>query len=146
MKVFLHFVVLVVAISCQSEEEVPFELPPKAAAILTGDSTKVWKLAKRYNNGTRMNMGDCFLVHRQHFSKSNTFRTSSEGRSDCGDDLGGNWSFVKDQNGFNYLRVSSDQIPELMNIEENYKLFKIQHLSDTLITLKTSNSSPIIGR
>ena len=110
-------------------------MPANASELLTNDSVKVWKLARRYNNETRMNMGDCFLVHRQHFSASNSFKTSSNGRSDCGRDLVAQWNFVKDQNGFSYIKLSSDQIPELMNIDEEFKLFKIKHLADTLMVL-----------
>lgn len=56
-------------ISCQEDQV--YELPENAATLLTGDSTKTWKLARRFNNNVRMNMSPCFLNYRQSFSVDN---------------------------------------------------------------------------
>ncbi|MEO9482059.1 MAG: hypothetical protein ABJG47_01350 [Ekhidna sp.] len=127
-------------LGCASEPETPFELPGNAKALIVGDSVKTWKIAQRFNNGTRMNMGDCFLAHRLSFSINNEFSTSSGGRSDCGDPMMGNWKLAKDKNGHTYIKLESDQIPEMLNIEEDFKLFKIRMLTDSLMVLQFNHA------
>ena len=132
-------IICIAFISCAHEEEV-FELPDGATKMLTNDSSKVWKLARRFNNGTRMNMGDCFLAHRHIFNARSTFRTSASGRSDCGEPMVGNWVFAKDKLGNSYIRLESDQIPEMLNITDSFKLFKIQNLTDSLLVLQFTHA------
>lgn len=129
----------VTVISC-AEPEQPFELPDNPGSLITGDSVKTWKLARRFNNGTRMNMGDCFLAHRMIFDTDRSFETGASGRNDCGDPMLGTWSLARDPNGFSYIRLESDQIPEMMNIEDDFKLFKIKSLSDTLMILQFTHA------
>ncbi|MFY0608305.1 MAG: lipocalin family protein [Cyclobacteriaceae bacterium] len=122
--------------SCSNPEESPYELPSKAKQLLTGDSSKTWKLAQRYNNKTRMNMGDCFLSHRETYSNDMTMYNNSGDNRDCGETLQANWKFVKDKKGNYYVRIESEQLPELMNIDKDYKLFKVLRLTDDQMTLQ----------
>lgn len=46
----------------------------------------------------------------------------------CGNSLVGSWSVVRDSLGFWYIRIESDQTPDLMGIEESYKDFKIFYI------------------
>ena len=126
--------------SCSSEADRSFELPANASEMIAGDSVKTWKLARRFNNGTRMNMGDCFLAHRQSFSKDGTFYTSSSGRKDCGEPMIGRWTLARDPKKTTYIRLDSDQIPEMLNIEEDFKFFRIKNLSDSLLVLQFNHA------
>ncbi|WMN11543.1 hypothetical protein QYS49_38785 [Marivirga salinae] len=60
---------------------------------------------------------------------------SGENR-DCGETLNATWEFAKDKKGNYYVRIESQQLPELMNIEKNYKLFKVLRLTEEQITLQ----------
>ena len=135
--VFLAFAFL---ISACTKEEQPFELPRDARRIITGDSVKTWKLARRFNNGTRMNMGDCFLSQRQSFSEDGTFFTGSGGRKDCGDAMIGTWTLARDPKGTAYIRLESEQIPEMLNIKDDFKFFRLKKLSDSLLVLQFNHA------
>ncbi|MEL7003504.1 MAG: hypothetical protein AAFN93_12350 [Bacteroidota bacterium] len=130
------FVLLAFLLSCTEAQEPPHELPKNAKFLLTGDSTKTWKLTRRFNNKTRMNMGDCFLSHRETYSSDLTMHNNSGEYVDCGATLNATWKFVKDKIGNYYVRIESKQLPELMNIEKEYKLFKILNLADEQMTLQ----------
>lgn len=121
---------------CKQEEKPPFPLPKNARQLLTNDSTKTWKLARRFNNDTRMNMGDCFLLHRDTYKAAGTMHNNSGENRGCGKSLDATWNFVKDEHGHYYIRLKSEQLPELMNMDEDYKLFKILHLSNEQMTLQ----------
>ncbi len=125
---------------CSSESEKPFQLPTNAKSLIAGDSIKTWKIARRFNNGTRMNMGDCFLAHRQSFAIDNEFFTSASGRSDCGEPMIGKWSLAKDENGVAYIKLESGQIPQMLNIEDDFKFFRINMLSDSLLVLQFNHA------
>ncbi|WP_462248076.1 lipocalin family protein [Ekhidna sp.] len=125
---------------CSNQSDENFTLPDNAQSLISSDSSKTWKIARRFNNGTRMNMGDCFLAHRQTFSSSNTFTTSSSGRSDCGNDMSGKWSLARDENGTAYIKLESEQIPEMLNIKDDFKYFRIKALSDTLMVLQFNHA------
>ena len=122
--------------SCSEPEQVPFAIPLDATSLLTGDSTKAWKIAKRFNGAHRMNMGACFLSHRQLYSIDETMRDNSGQNPNCGPTLNASWKFVLADNGHSYLKLSSPQLPILMNIEETYKFFKILELSETSLILQ----------
>lgn len=139
MRVYLATILLIV-FACSSEQEQPFELPENPTSLIAGDSIKTWKIARRFNNGTRMNMGDCFLAHRQSFSSNSVFVTNSSGRSDCGEPMVGEWGFAKDKLGNSYIKLKSDQIPQMLNIGEDFKLFKIKMLSDSLLILQFNHA------
>lgn len=136
----IWLIAILVLFACSSEPEKPFELPTNAKSLIAGDSIKTWKIARRFNNGTRMNMGDCFQAHRQSFTVNNDFSTSSSGRSDCGEPMIGNWSLAKDENGVAYIKLESDQIPQMLNIEDDFKFFRIKMLSDSLLVLQFNHA------
>ncbi len=140
MRYLIGIVIILLFMSCAGEVDRPFELPTNAPEMIAGDSVKTWKLARRYNNGTRMNMGDCFLAHRQSFSKDGTFYTSSNGRKDCGAPMVGKWTLARDPEKTAYIRLDSDQIPEMLNIDEDFKFFKIKNLSDSLLVLQFNHA------
>ena len=128
--------ILIVFTSCSDSVKPVYELPEDAWSLISADSSKTWKLAKRYNDGTRMNMGECFLAYRQSFAKDSSMNDNSGKTRDCGETLLAEWKFVKDKKGNSYLKLSSDQLPELMQIEEEFKFFKILQLSEDELVLE----------
>ncbi|WP_178988008.1 lipocalin family protein [Winogradskyella schleiferi] len=132
MKLQFYILLIIVAIlmsSCDSEK---FNLPDNANTFLTKDSSKTWKLAKRYNDSYRMNMGDCFLSYRVTYNTDGTTTDNNGSNTDCGQSLNVNWSFYSNENGA-YIKLKGDQIKTLMHIENDYKFLKIKDLSDTLM-------------
>lgn len=121
---------------CSEAKEPAYKLPSNAKFLLAGDSAKTWKLARRFNNETRMNMGDCFLSHRETYRRDMTMANNSGEHSDCGKTLNATWKFVKDKEENYYVRISSPQLPEIMNIENDYKLFKVLLLKEDQMTLQ----------
>ena len=118
--------------SCTNEHQ-PYELPAGASSLIHGDSLKTWKIARRYNNDIRMNMGPCFLNYRQTFSKDKTVKDNNAENQDCGPSLAGDWEFKKGPKGDPYIKITSPDIPKLLNTDKDYKYFKILKLSaDTL--------------
>ena len=81
-------------------------------------------------------MGDCFLSHREIYSSDMTMRNNSGEHKGCGKNLEATWKFAKDKEGNYYVRIESKQLPELMNIEQDYKLFKVLRLTDEQMTLQ----------
>lgn len=128
--------ILVFQFSCSSPKNAPYELPKNAKFLLTSDSTKTWKLARRFNNKTRINMGDCFLSHREVYNSNMTMKNNSGEHRDCGETLSATWKFSKDKKGNYYVRISSKQLPELMNTDKDYKLFKILLLTEEQMILQ----------
>ncbi len=124
------FLMAVLLFACSEPEQPPYELPNDAKSLLTGDAMKTWKLARRFNNKTRMNMGDCFLSHRETYRADMTMQDNSGDHRGCGETLHANWKFTKDQNGHYYIKWESAQLPELMNMEEEHKYFKVLLLSE----------------
>jgi hypothetical protein len=131
MRIFYTALVLVFMTSCGSDK---FELPENASSLLTNDSTKTWKLAKRYNDGYRMNMGDCFLSYRVSYSNDGTTSDNNALNKDCGDSMEANWSFYTNEDGA-YIKIKGEKVKTLLNQENDYKFFKISSLSDTLLVL-----------
>ena len=117
--------------SCNSK---PYELPDNATSLLTNDSIKSWKLAKRTNDGYRMNMGDCFLSYRVYYSKDGTTTDNNKHHKDCGDSMEANWSFFSNDNG-NYIKLKGEKVKTLLNIDHDYKFFKLHELSDSLLII-----------
>ncbi len=67
---------------------------------------------------------------------------------DCGRSLNASWKVVSQDNG-SYIKLESEDIPELLNIDENYKFFKIKALSENELVLQFkhkqfSNKSMVI--
>lgn len=134
-----YIILVLIIFSCSKQEKEPYKLPENAVHLIAGDSLKVWKLAKRFNGKTRMNMGDCFLSYRTTYKTDKTYHDNNGDFSDCGKTLRASWEITADEKGNSYIKQISDQIPELMNIKENYKFFKILYLSKDSLTLQFSH-------
>ncbi|WP_299679801.1 lipocalin family protein [uncultured Dokdonia sp.] len=113
----------------------PYIIPENAIHLLTADSVKSWKIAKRYNGKTRMNMGDCFLKYRQRFRESGLVKDNNASQRDCGPSLEATWEITTSEKGDYYIKLTSDQLPELLNQESDEKFFKILYLSKDSLTL-----------
>ncbi len=129
---------LFAACSSEKKEEVIFTLPANAAEMLAGKASKTWKLAKRTNDGMRVNMGDCTLAFRQTFSANQQLTDNNAQNPDCGPSLAGNWRFSLDSKGQAYLAITSDLIPTLFKVKEGSKtkFFKIAFLSDSMLVYR----------
>lgn len=128
--------ILITIYSCSGPEKPVYELPENAWSLISADSAKTWKLAKRFNEGTRMNMGDCFLAYRQTFLKDSSMTDNAGDTRNCGETLSANWKIVKDSKGNAYIKLSSEQIPDLMQIDENYKHFKVLQISEDELVIE----------
>lgn len=128
-----HFTLLCILvwllISCGEKETVKLELPQNADWLIAGDSTKTWLLARRYNDDTRMNMGDCFISYRITYKADKSFNDNNGESSNCGPTLKGKWYTFQNDNG-SFIKWESQQLPELLNIEEQYKYFRLIKLSE----------------
>ena len=134
--VLLSAVLAAFLISCSEEAKPPYQIPENAKKLLASSSSKTWKLARRFNNKVRMNMGDCFLSHRDTYSSDMTMHNNSGENVDCGETLNAQWKFVKDKDGNYYIKLMSEQLPAMMNIEDEFKLFKVLHLSEEELVLQ----------
>ncbi len=137
MRVYSSFPVILIAvlsfISCTKSSKKPYTLPDNPIALLAGKTGKTWKLAWRYNNGTRMNMRGCFLSYRATYSPNMMFKDNNGDHENCGSTLLGNWEIIKGKKGNSYIKLTSDLLPDIMNIDKKYKFFKILKLHrDTL--------------
>ena len=83
-----------------------------------------------------MNMDDCFLAYRQSFRKDSTMSDNAGENRDCGKSLQAKWKFVEDEKGQSYLKLKGDRIPELLNIDKDYKFFKLLQLSEDTLKLQ----------
>ena len=83
-----------------------------------------------------MNMGDCFLSHKETYLTDMRMQDNSGEHFDCGETLFAKWQFVKDKKENCYIKWTSAQIPALMNIDEDFKLFKILELSEEQLTIQ----------
>jgi hypothetical protein len=133
---YRYILILIVGVFSCTSPEPPYKLPSGAIKLISNDSTKTWKLAQRFNNKTRVNMGNCFLSYRQTFGVNMTLVDNNGENMDCGESLNANWEFAKDKNENYYLKVKSKQLPELMNTEKDFKLFKIKRLSSNLLIVE----------
>jgi len=115
--------------SCEKTLKTPYQPPSNLKYLIASDSLKTWKIAKRYNGKTRMNMGDCFLKYRQFFLSNGNVHDNNEDNSNCGPSLKGSWSIIRDSASYTYIRITSDDIPELLGISENYKDFRVFYAS-----------------
>lgn len=121
--------------SC-SKKEKTFSLPENAKALLAGQSGKTWKIANRYNDGTRMNMAGCFLTYRIMYLANNSFHDNNGEQENCGKSLIGSWEIITYETGKSYIKWNSDQLPELMNSKSNHKYFKILQLEEDTLRLQ----------
>ena len=137
-KIMIKYLLIscIIFVSCSEPPKEPYILPDNAIKLVTGDSAKIWKLARRFNNKTRMNMGDCFLAYKQTYRSDMTMHDNNGENIDCGETLNATWKFIKDKGENYYIKWNSEQLPALMHIEEDYKFFKIIHLSEEQMTLQ----------
>lgn len=131
MRHIIFILTFLVITSCSSDK---FELPENANELLTNDSNKTWKLAKRYNDGYRMNMGDCFLSYRVTYNANGITTDNNSQNKDCGESMEANWSFYTNDNG-SYIKIKGEKVKTLLNQENDYKFFKISTLSDSLLII-----------
>ncbi len=119
--------------SCSNYNKEPYKLPKNAIQLLSGTSGKSWKIAWRYNGKTRMNMRGCFLSYKITYHPDMTIKDNNGDYENCGPSLIGNWEIITDKKGKSFIKLTSDQLPEIMNIKQNYKFFKILKIKkDTL--------------
>lgn len=128
-----YFYVLVVfflmSISCtNTEKKPPFVPPQNAVELLTNDSTKTWKFARRYNGQTRMNMEGCFLKYLQTFKANYTVSDNNSDNLNCGPSLNGSWKISAKTNGFSYLQIYDERVSDLLNQESDTINFKLLFL------------------
>lgn len=125
-----------IILSCSSDKKPPFHLPDNATILIAGDSAKTWKLARRFNNKTRMNMGDCFLSYRVTYFSTGVMTDNNGEQEDCGETLTANWTLYNSKDNYPYVKLKGEQLKELLHIDKDYKFFKILNLSDTLMILE----------
>jgi len=53
----------------------------------------------------------------------------------CGESLNAKWEIVKNENGISFIKIESNQLPKLMNIEDNFKYFQILELTKEKLTV-----------
>lgn len=83
-----------------------------------------------------MNMGYCFLLHRDTYWSDGSFQNNSEENPDCGESLLAQWSIVQDSIGNSYIKLKGAKIPDLMGIDKDYKFFKILNLTEETMVLE----------
>ncbi len=132
----LIFLFSLLLLACAEKPKPPFEITLQAPKLIASTEGKTWKLARRINNETRMNMGDCFLHYRVTYKLNGSMYDNNGDASDCGPTLTGKWSIVKSKKGHSYIKIESDQLPELMGIEKEYMTMKIVGLSKDQIILQ----------
>ena len=120
---------------CTHTETVVYTPPQNIETLIAGDSTKVWKLAKRFNGATRMNMEGCFMSYRQSFTRYKTVSDTNGLHKNCGESVVGQWEITTDSIGHHYIKIKSDQYPSLLHQPQDYKLFKILYASQDSLQL-----------
>ena len=70
------------------------------------------------------------MAYRQTYLSDMTMHDNNGESANCGETLNATWKFIRDQGDNYYIKLNSKQLPALMNIEEDYKFFKITHLSE----------------
>ena len=124
---------LLLITSCGNSEPHKLALPQEADSFIAADSAKTWMLASRYNGGHRMNMGDCFLRYRITYHRDSTFADNNGSSSSCGPSLHGKWKAFQNEHG-SFIKWESPQLPSLMQIENDYKYFRLITLNaDSLV-------------
>lgn len=122
-------ILLILAVACNKKEQVIYTPGNDIIQLIAGDSSKTWKLAKRFNGKTRMNMEGCFMSYRQTFLRSKKVHDNNGDYPNCGATLEGHWELTTDPEGNHYIKITSDQYPDLLQQPQNYKFFKITYAS-----------------
>lgn len=136
MKNVLVYIFIFLCLACSTDKKPPFQLTENPENLIAGDSSKTWKLAKRFNNNTRMNMGDCFLSYRVTYLANHTMHDNNGEQDDCGETLTANWSLYHSKDNYPFIKLKGEKLKELLGIENDYKFFKILNLNDTLLILE----------
>lgn len=135
--IILVILIIFLLNSCQeSIKTEPYQLPKNAIKLIAGESGKKWKIAWRYNNQTRMNMSGCFLSYRITYLPNMTMKDNNSEHSNCGNSLHGNWKIVTSKKGKPFIKWVSDELPEIMNINQNHKFFKILKITEDTLQLQ----------
>lgn len=120
--------------SCSDSKPLAYQPPSNIEELIAGDSSKVWKLAKRYNGKTRMNMEGCFMSYRQQFYRDYTVHDNNGDQSNCGETLYGSWELTNDSLGNHYIKIKSEQYKQLMQRDSGYVHFKLIYASKDSLT------------
>lgn len=136
MNKFIFLCLIGILISCKDDKKRPFDLPENTRNLIAGDSAKTWKLARRTNNNTRMNMGDCFLSYRATYKTDSIMHDNNGAHEDCGETLTTKWTLYTSDEGYPYIKLKGGKLKELMNLDVDYKFFKILDLSEQQLVLE----------
>ena len=132
----LLVVLLLGPMACSSPKTDEVFIPAgDPSELIAGAGEKTWKLARRYNGKTRMNMGDCFLSYRQTYRADGTMQDNAGDYADCGKTLKGSWNVTRDEKGHHYIQWQSPMLKELMHTDKDSKLFRIQYLDENEMVL-----------
>ena len=133
--ILLIIIVSLVILSCNSNSYKPYQLPENAVKLISGTKGKTWKIAKRLNNDIRMNMEDCFLSYRQTYLPDMTMYDNNGNYQDCGPTLQAQWEIYEDKKGNSFIKLKSNQLPELLKINKDYKYFQILEVTDSTLQI-----------
>ncbi len=137
--VLLTTIAVIVISACGSENEYKiYNLPDQAATFLSGETGKTWKLAKRVNNGTRVNMGECTIGYRQTFLPDFAVSDNNSEMYDCGESMNGTWELIENKKGAAFLTITSDLVPKYFKVPEGSKTkyFQLVELSPGVLVYK----------
>ncbi|MBO6608014.1 hypothetical protein [Psychroserpens sp.] len=129
-------VLLTLLVSCESDKNDIFLLPANANRLIAGEHSKTWKLATRYNNNIRMNMGDCFLSYRVTYSRVMNITDNNSEHEDCGESLNAIWSTYENDEGQAFIKLKGPKVKALLNQDNDYKFFKLLALDSTLMVVE----------
>ena len=130
------FLFVFILSACIETEEPPYPLPQNAVNMLSGDESKTWKLVKRFSNKTQIELDNCYKSYKQTFFSNRIMRDNKDSMQYCGETLTAEWKFSKDNRDYYYIQLTSEQIPRLMGIQENEKLFKIRYIDSNELVVE----------
>ena len=125
--------------SCTADKEyVVYRLPANANYFLAGTAGKTWKLARRINNGTRVNMGECTLGYRQTYLTNHTVTDNNSDMYDCGESMNGTWRLAENAKGAAFVSITSDLVPKYFDVPDGTKTknFQLIELSEGVLAYK----------
>lgn len=131
-------VIITIAACSPQKEYVVYRLPENAGDLLSGVKSKTWKLARRLNNGTRVNMGECTYGYRQTFMADGNVSDNNSGMYDCGESMNGTWRLYENHNGAAFLSITSEVVPKYFKVDEGSKTkgFQLVELSPGVLVYK----------
>ena len=132
LRTYIALLLYLLIISCTDRDYI---LPENALELLTNNSSKTWKLAKRYNDSHKMTMGDCFRSYRVTYFVNGITTDNNSENNDCGPSLEANWNFHTDDNG-SFIKIKGEKVKALLHQDKDYKYFKIFELTDSLLVIK----------